>query len=78
MFGLVADDELYLKADSESVSFFEDKGLLPFEYNKKGKLMKMSYYQAPEEIFEDPEEAKAWAQRAYETAVRAKKYSAKK
>ena len=78
MFGLVADDSLYLKADDETSGLFEAKGLEPFEYDKNGKKMKMSYFQAPEEIFDDPDEAKAWAERAYEAACRAKRPRGKK
>ncbi len=70
MFALVEDDVLYLKADEQSVRFFEDKGLAQFQYHKKGQPVKMSYYMAPEEIFEDPEAAEVWALRAYEAAVR--------
>lgn len=73
MIGLVANDVLYLKADKESVNAFTDKGLDPFEYVKNGNAIKMSYYLAPEEIFDDPEEAKSWAALAYAAAVRQKK-----
>lgn len=73
MIGLVADDVLYLKADSESAARFTDKGLTAFEYAKNGKTMKMSYFLAPEEIFDDPDEAKHWATLAFEAACRAKK-----
>jgi len=33
----------------------------------------MSYYMAPEDIFDDPEEAKVWADRSYAAAVRSNK-----
>ena len=72
MFGLVADDELYLKTDEENLSAFKELGLEPFEYNKNGKLMKMSYYQAPEEIYDDCEVASDWANSAYAAALRSK------
>lgn len=71
MFGLVADDELYLKTDDENRAEFESLDLGPFEYNKDGKIMKMSYYLAPEEIYDDPDEATRWANLAYAAAVRA-------
>lgn len=71
MFGLVADDELYLKTDSESVSLFEEKGLDAFEFVAKGKTTKMSYYSAPEEIYDDFEHAYYWADIAYKAALRA-------
>lgn len=73
MIGLIADDVLYLKTDKESARFFSDRGLGPFEYTKNGKTMKMSYFLAPEEIFDDPDEANRWAALAYEAAVRSKK-----
>ena len=73
MFALVADDVLYLKADEKSVSRFKELGLAAFEYEKAGKTMKMSYYLAPEGIFDDPEMAKEWAVLAIEAALRARR-----
>ena len=72
MFGLVADDVLYLKADEISLPAFADQGLNPFEYEKNGKAIKMSYYMAPDTIFDDPENAREWAVRAFEAALRAR------
>ena len=73
MFGLVADDTLYLKADGENAHTFEELGLGPFEYNKSGKIMKMSYFQAPDDIFDDRDLAAAWAARSFEAALRAQR-----
>lgn len=73
MFGLIIDDTLYLKADALSISQFEQRGLPPFEYDRRGKIIKLSYYQAPEEIFEDFEQANVWAKRAYDAALKANK-----
>lgn len=73
MFGLVADDVLYLKADKKSSATFSKLGLTQFEYEKAGKNIKVSYYMAPEEIFDDPELAKEWAIRAFESALRSRK-----
>lgn len=73
MFALVADDILYLKADAESSKLFANIGLKPFEYVKNGKRMNMSYFTAPDEIFDDPEMARTWAIRAYEAALRSKR-----
>ena len=70
MFALVAEDTLYLKADAENSGYFEKEGLGPFEYNKKGTLMKMSYYLAPDEIMDDREQAAICARRSYEAALR--------
>ncbi len=70
MFALIADNVLYLKADKENENDFVAKGLGPFTYSRKGKLTKLSYYQAPEEALEDSEIMNEWANMAYSTAVR--------
>ena len=71
MFGLIADNILYLKADKESENEFKSRGLENFTYNKKGKELKMSYYQAPAEAMENSEEMNFWAVKAYSAALRA-------
>jgi len=78
MFGLVADDMLYLKADKTTAHHFSVKGLDQFEYDKGDKKIKMSYYLAPPEMMEDPDETKIWAARAYDVAFRTKKKTRKK
>lgn len=73
MFALVAGDMLYLKADDGSSEYFESRGLARFQYNKGGKVISVSYYEAPGEIFDDPEAAVEWARRAFDAALRAKR-----
>jgi DNA transformation protein and related proteins len=78
MFGLVAGDVLYLKADEETRDDFNARGLEAFTYNKKGKEFKLSYFQAPEETLDDSDEMNVWANKAYSTAVRAAAKKGKK
>ena len=78
MFGLIADNVLYLKADSESEDEFIKKGLDAFTYKKKDKVLSMSYYQAPEEALEDSDEMNTWANKAYNAALRAASKKKKK
>ncbi|HEY8119074.1 MAG TPA: TfoX/Sxy family protein [Methylophilaceae bacterium] len=78
MFGLVADEMLYLKADISNAHFFESRGLPQFAYTRGDKTVKMSYYLAPEEIYDDKEEAAVWARRSFEVAFRTKKSSPRK
>lgn len=73
MFALVADDTLYLKADEQNRADFEQRGLPPFEYDKGGKVVKLSYYLAPDDILEDREEAARWARRSRDAAFRARR-----
>lgn len=70
-FALVADDTLYLKADEESKQIFKEKGLERFTFEMKDKVGSMNYYRAPEEMFDDPDEAHHWASLAFSAALRA-------
>jgi DNA transformation protein len=78
MFALIADSVLYLKVDEKTEKQFKTKGLEPFTYSKKGKLFKMSYYQAPEEVLDDIEKMNSWAKEAYNTALRVSSKKSKK
>jgi len=69
MFALVADDSLYLKADETIKQEFINKQLPPFKYDKKDKTVTLSYYLAPEEIYEDSNEAVYWARLAFQAAL---------
>lgn len=73
MFGLIADNELYLKADGESRPEFQELGLQAFTYYKKGKAMALSYFQAPESCLDSLEEMTHWGNIAFAAAVRASK-----
>ena len=72
MFGLVAGDVLYLKADDGNRADFEDAGMAPFTYTNKArkKPVQMSYFETPGDVLEDPEALSAWAGRAWEAARR--------
>lgn len=70
MFGLIADDTIYLKADGESKTAFEARGCGPFVYDGKNRPVQMSYWQLPADLIDDPDEAVAWARTALEVARR--------
>lgn len=72
MFALVADDVLYLKSDAGTADMYESRGLGRFQYNKNGRVVSMSYCEAPEEVFDDREEAAEWARRALDAALRSR------
>lgn len=71
MFGLVADDTFYLKADDETKSGFEAEGLAPFVYEGSGGTVTMSYWRIPERVLDDPDEMVGWARAAIGVARRA-------
>lgn len=70
MFGLIVNDELYLKTDDQNIAHFKQAESEPFIYNKNGKLMQMSYSQAPAEIYDDPSLAHQWGILAFDAALR--------
>lgn len=73
MIGLAYDDVLYLKADEHSAEAFRALGLKPFTYDKRSRPVTMSFYAAPEAIFDEPDAAGYWARLAFEAALRARK-----
>ncbi len=73
MFGLIADDVLFLKADDTSKPAFEAENLGPFVYSGKGKPITMSYWRTPERLMDDPDEMTVWARTALAVARRAAK-----
>jgi DNA transformation protein len=78
MFGLIADNDLYLKVDDKTRDDFLVRGLEPFSYFKKDKEFKLSYYQAPEEALEQADAMREWGNKAYEVALRAASIKRKK
>jgi DNA transformation protein and related proteins len=71
MFGLIADDQLYLKVDEGNRAAYEAEGLQPFTYAGRVKPIEMSYREAPSDGFDDPEILCNWAREAYAAALRA-------
>ena len=70
MFGLVADETLYLKADDGNREDFEARGLQRFVYYKQDKPMYLSYYEAPEEALDNSGDMLTWAEKAFAAAIR--------
>ena len=56
MFGLIADDTLYLKADDATRRAFAAEGLGPFVYEGRGRTIATSYWRVPERLLEDTDE----------------------
>lgn len=73
MFGLIADDVLYLKADAQNRGAFEALGCGPFVYELPGgRTASMSYYELPPHLFDSPGELVEWAQQSLRIAERAR------
>jgi DNA transformation protein and related proteins len=71
-FALIADDVLYFKVDDSNRPDFEARGLEPFRpYGEDGEVM--GYYRVAEDLLEDPEELRAWADKAVAVARRGRR-----
>lgn len=68
-FALIADDTLYFKVDDFTRPAFEERGLRPFRpYGESGEVMQ--YYEVPEDLLEDPDALRPWAEQAIAVALR--------
>ena len=65
IFAIVVAGRLYFKAGADTRALHESRGLSRFTYRARGKSVALSYYEAPPEVFEEPDALREWAQRAY-------------
>jgi DNA transformation protein and related proteins len=73
MFALVADDVLYFKADATSAPGFEAEGFHQWVYDGHKRPVAMPYWQAPDRLYDDPDQFVDWARTAFAVAERTKK-----
>ncbi len=71
MFGLVFQEQLYLKVDAQSKPQFEASGLPPFTYARQGRVVALSFHRAPESVLDEPDQALRWGRLALAAAARA-------
>lgn len=73
MFGLLDDDELFLKTDEATRPRFVEAGCKRWFYARRdGKVEDTSYFQPPDGAHEDAEAMLPWARLAIEAALRAR------
>ena len=79
MFATVFDDGLYFRVDEETEARFRAAGSKPALFRMKdGRELEMSYWSAPEEALDSPDEAEPWARLALEAAMRKQASKGKK
>ncbi len=74
MFAAIFNDQIYLKGDGDSRAAFQAEGCEEFVWtNPKTKTIWNSvYFSMPAMLFEDEDELRCWAERAFQTALKAK------
>ena len=71
MFGMVTDNTLYFRVDDDNRAVFEEaQSFPPLNYEKKGSTIDLSFWRAPDRLFDEPDELLSWARAALAAAHR--------
>jgi DNA transformation protein and related proteins len=71
MLGMVTDNMLYLRVDDHNREAFQEAASSPpLSYEKKGSAIDLSFWRAPERLFDEPDELVTWARLAMAAARR--------
>ena len=71
MLGMVTDNTLYFRVDEHNrATFKEAECFPPLNYEKQGRTIDLSFWRAPEWLFDEPDELLAWGRAALAAARR--------
>ena len=71
MFAMVTDNTLYVRVDDHNrEAFSKAESFAPLSYEKKGETIDLSFWRAPERLFDQPDELVTWAREAMGAADR--------
>jgi DNA transformation protein and related proteins len=71
MFGMVTDNMLYFRVDDHNRAVFKEAATFPsLSYVKQGRTIDLSFWRAPERLFDEPDELVTWAREAIAAAQR--------
>ena len=71
MFAMVTNDTLYFRVDAHNRAVFKEaQSFPPLNYEKKGCTIDLSFWRAPERLFDEADELVTWARAALEAARR--------
>jgi DNA transformation protein len=71
MLGMVTDNTLYFRVDDGNREAFAEAAVYPpLNYAKQGELIDLSFWRAPERLFDEPDELVGWARIALAAARR--------
>jgi len=71
-FGILDEGRLFFKTDARSQADYVARGMEPFTYESKGRVLTMGYHEVPPDVLENAPELVAWAQQAIQVAARSK------
>ena len=71
MFAMVTDDTLYFRVDDGNrATFAEAASCPPLNYESQGRTIDLSFWRAPDRLFDEPDELVRWARAALAAAGR--------
>jgi len=71
MFGMVTENVLYFRVDSENRATFKEAEVFPsLNYVKNGSTIDLSFWRVPDRLFDEHEELIVWAHAARAAAHR--------
>jgi DNA transformation protein and related proteins len=71
MLGMVTKETLYFRVDDHNRAHFKEaQSYPPLTYEKQGRTMDLSFWRAPDRLFDEPDELIAWAEAALGAAHR--------
>jgi DNA transformation protein and related proteins len=69
MLGMVRDNTLYFRVDDDNRAVFKEaESFPPLNYEKKGGTIDLSFWRAPERLFDETDELVVWARAALAAA----------
>lgn len=77
-FAILDEGRLFFKTDVQSQADYAARGMGPFTYESKGRVLSMTYYEVPPDVLENARELVAWAERALAVAAKNKKSARQK
>ena len=71
MLGMVDENTLYFRVDDHNKAAFEEAAVFPpLNYKKQGRTLDLSFWRAPERLFDEPDELVTWGREALVAARR--------
>jgi DNA transformation protein len=71
LLGIVMEDKLYLHTDKSNLDDYASRGMPQFKPYPNAFDLTTDHHQVPPEIVQDPEQLRAWSQRALTAAIEA-------
>ena len=71
-FGILDEGRLFFKTDTQSKADYLARGMGPFTYESRGRVVTMGFHEVPLDVLETAPELVAWARRAISLAAASK------